>query len=281
MNNTIGLVVIGTILVAIMLAFIFSPQFRKDVIASEGEAALFGMINVKGVIIVLLTAIFGGIFAYIIKLDAEATSPITKHTKYFLNKNGLSTYTITNQDGVFVGEAEIPIDSTAAIPINTMKALQATRNTSDWDNWDIESDGTKLGYVSMKVNQEQLIYNQGQNKTFFKNKAYQIGDLDFYFKIDSIYRSYASNKTNYNYAISFGEGKGGNAIKWLKAKDPYMKTANGRIYVNRGLERFQQANWKHNYYVGLGLGQPLIDSLSNSFVSVDMVNIIAIASALE
>ncbi|MFK8104114.1 MAG: hypothetical protein AB8G15_16395 [Saprospiraceae bacterium] len=281
MNNTIGLVVIGTILVAIISAFILSPQFRKDVIASEGEAALFGMINVKGVMIVLLTAIFGGIFAYIIKLDSEAQPQVTKQTKYFLNKNGFNTYKITNQHGEFLGEAEIPLDSTPTRSITTLKALQATRNTSDWDNWDIASEGTQLGYVSMKVNQEQLIYNSGQNKTFFKKQAYQIGDLDFYFKIDSIYRSYSNKKTNYNYAISFGEGKGGKAIKWMTAKDPYLKTTNGRIYVNRGLERFQHENWKHNYYVGLGLGQPLRDSIKNTFVSVDMVNIIAIASALE
>ncbi len=64
---TIGLVIIGAVLLLTMGGFVFSEKFRKDVTASEGEASFFGMLSVKGVIIVLLIGIFVAAMVLIIK----------------------------------------------------------------------------------------------------------------------------------------------------------------------------------------------------------------------
>ncbi len=75
--QTIGLIIIGTILLGITGAFILSPAFRRDVIASEGEASILGLFNVKGVVIILLIAIFAGSFIYIIRGErSELAVPV-------------------------------------------------------------------------------------------------------------------------------------------------------------------------------------------------------------
>jgi len=55
--SIIGIIIIGIALMLIVGAFVFSNTFRKDVIASEGEASMFGVLNIKGVIIILLMGV--------------------------------------------------------------------------------------------------------------------------------------------------------------------------------------------------------------------------------
>ena len=53
-------ILIGIILSALVFAFIFSQKFRQDVVGGEGQATIFGLISVQGVIIVLLCGILVG-----------------------------------------------------------------------------------------------------------------------------------------------------------------------------------------------------------------------------
>ncbi|MDH6312475.1 uncharacterized protein (UPF0333 family) [Parabacteroides sp. PFB2-10] len=71
MNQIIALVIIGALLIIIIAAFVFSSSFRKDVIASEGEASILGLFNVKGVLIILLAAIFCGALIYVFEKGSD------------------------------------------------------------------------------------------------------------------------------------------------------------------------------------------------------------------
>lgn len=282
MSRTIGLIVIGTILLAIVAAFIFSSKFRKDVIAGKGEAAVLGLINVKGVIIVLLTGIFGGIFTYIIQLDSDQipNQEITANSAIaFLQNIEDEEYTI----GYKGGEMNILCNGTTLgkITLDTEMDLTARKSPEDWDNWHVGMDGSNMGFVSLNLNQEQMLYNSNEAPVFYPHKAYQIGDLDFFFQIDSIYGIQHKGSYKYNYDIKFGEGKSANKIKWSKNMHQYFKTPNGNININNGLKRVQDSIWNNNYYVGLGLGQPTHDSIRKVFTLVEKVNVIAIESKLE
>ncbi|MEL6866660.1 MAG: hypothetical protein AAFP19_19700 [Bacteroidota bacterium] len=280
-NKTIGLFVIGSILLIIVLAFAFSPKFRKDVIASEGEAAVLGLINVKGVLIVLLTAIFGGIFAYIIQLDAGIVPDAIDTGKALahLVASEDDQYRIENQDGVF--RIFCNGQSIGTVEQKTEGNIQLVKSKEHWNQWQVNKNEARIGVVNMRLNQEQVIYSEAQNRSFRKNRPYQIGDLDFYFIIDSIYRSYEGRKTRYNYDVRFGEGKQSDKVKWQASEEHYSKTANGRVYFNNGLRRYHSPDWEYNYYIGMGLGQPAFDSLSNTFTGVEKVNIIAVESKID
>ncbi len=282
MSRTIGLIVIGIILLAIVTAFIFSSKFRKDVIASEGEAAVLGLINVKGVIIVLLTGIFGGIFTYIIQLDSGVIPPQEMSANSainFLKNLDDEEYTISDKGG----EMHILCNGTTlgTISLDSEMNLTAKKSPKDWDNWYVGIDGSNMGFVSLNLNQQQMMYNSTEAPVFYPHQAYQIGDLNFYFRIDSIYGIEHKGAFKYNYDVRFGEGKSSNSINWSSSIQKYFKTPDGNININSGLKRIQDSKWKNNYYVGLGLGQPSHDAEKNSFTLVEKVNVIAIESKLE
>tara|TARA_R110002072_G_scaffold74671_14_gene176691 strand:- start:730 stop:1584 length:855 start_codon:yes stop_codon:yes gene_type:complete len=284
MSRTIGLIVIGAILLAIVSAFIVSSKFRKDVIASEGEAAVLGLINVKGVIIVLLTGIFGGIFTYIIQLDSENDNNKRQEINQssaiaFLHQLEGETYTLTDNNG----EMNILCNGTTLgkISLDAEMDLSARKSPADWDNWYVGIDGSHMGYVSLNLNQEQMLYSLADAPIFYPHRPYQIGDLDFFFRIDSIYGLQHKGSFKYNYDIRFGEGKGESDITWSENLHQYFKTPDGKININKGLKRIQDSNWDKNYYVAMGLGQPAFDSIKNNFSWVEMVNVVALESKLE
>lgn len=282
MSRTIGLIVIGLILLAIITAFIFSSKFRKDVIASEGEAAVLGLINVKGVIIVLLTGIFGGIFTYIIQLDSGVieTKEINANSAIsFLKNLEEEEYTLVEKGG----KMYIHCNGTSigTLNLNSEMDLSAKKSPEDWDNWYVGIDGSNMGFVSLNLNQEQMMYNSTEAPVFYPHRPYQIGDLDFYFKIDSIYGIEHKGAFKYNYEIQFGEGKSSNSINWSSNRHQYFKTPDGIIKINGGLKRIQDSKWDNNYYVGLGLGQPTHNAEKNIYTLVEKVNVIAIESKLE
>lgn len=48
----------GVLLAALVLALIMNPGFRRDLVAGQGKASLFGVVSVEGVIIVILAGMF-------------------------------------------------------------------------------------------------------------------------------------------------------------------------------------------------------------------------------
>lgn len=245
-RKTLGLIIIGIILLAIILAFIFSANFRKDVIASEGEAKVLGLINVKGVIIVLLTAIFAGAFVYILQLDLKPDSS-TPNT----------------------------IISPAVATPNSR--LSASVNKTDLAKWQIKKDAFDLGYVNLKSNQAVLFYDNEAVQEYQIKKEYKIGNLAFNFIIDSIYRTETKQGTQYNYLIRFGEGDNGN-ISWQTTATTFVKTENGKLNPKKPLAKIQDNKWESVYYLDFGIGEPLrdineLDATNVKFTGVNFVNI--------
>ena len=280
-SKTIGIIVTGIVLLAIILAFIFNGRFRKDVIASEGEAAVLGMINVKGVIIVLLTAIFGGLLAFMVQLDTQVdTAELTDALAIeHLSKSSEDMYSLHNQgDNLVIRSNGVEI---GVVGLDTNSKLAASKSPSDSKNWFINKGNSRLGYVSSRMDQEQITYDDRNRSFFYPKKMYPIGNLDLVFMIDSIYKSHPSNKnTIYHFVMRYGEKRGDDKVHWGSPME-HLKTKDGRLTMSNGLKRIHDPDWVNNYYIGLGLGQPSHDSVTNSFTGVEKLNLLAIESKLE
>lgn len=59
MENILA-IVSSILLISIIVALIFKKDFRKDILVAEGEASIFGILNVKGVAIIVLAGLFLG-----------------------------------------------------------------------------------------------------------------------------------------------------------------------------------------------------------------------------
>jgi hypothetical protein len=53
-------IISSIILISLIGALIFKENFRKDILISEGEATIFGILNVKGAAIIALAGLFLG-----------------------------------------------------------------------------------------------------------------------------------------------------------------------------------------------------------------------------
>lgn len=67
------------LLAIIVMALIFSPSFRVEILGSQGDASIFGLITVKGAAVVLLCALFLGGMMYPLKSNESnlKISPIS------------------------------------------------------------------------------------------------------------------------------------------------------------------------------------------------------------
>ena len=71
--------VCALLLILLLGGFVFSPSLRKDLVASEGEASVLGWISVKGVLIVLLAALFlGGMIYAFPSVDTSTIEALRK-----------------------------------------------------------------------------------------------------------------------------------------------------------------------------------------------------------
>lgn len=280
-HNTIGLIVIGIILLAIMTAFIFNASFRRDVIASEGEAAVLGLINVKGVIIVLLTAIFGAMFIYILQLESPATTDeLTTETAIaYLQKAQDETYAIrngANDDFLSILANDRPIGRIVKSP------LTIARNADNVRQWNVGSRDITLGFVTTEGEDGYVKWDERRDTTsrtaYSTGEEYKVKNLDFWFRIDSIQ---ASNDAvpKYYYYVSFGEGESAQQIKWSNASQKFLKTPDGKIYIDDEFRPIRNANWAFDYYVKFGAGQP--STAEPVLSSVEKLHIMAVAVKLE
>lgn len=78
-------IISSIILISLIGALIFKDSFRKDILISEGEATIFGILNVKGVAIVVLTGLFLG--AIIWSTNNTSKSYLTTFQKPFIKIN--------------------------------------------------------------------------------------------------------------------------------------------------------------------------------------------------
>ena len=161
----IGLSVIGLILLIIIVAFVFSEKFRKDVIASQGEASILGMFNVKGVIIILLTAIFVGAFIYIINISPSNSKSGSQGKSS--QKQSVRSSQKTNH---YIQDNNVIINDTAYYTASTAQKVCYTK-----DNFIVIGDS-----------------------------YYEIdGSIDLYYRVDSVVWTGGSDV--YNFYVFFGE----------------------------------------------------------------------------
>lgn len=67
-------ILFAVLLAALIVAFIASADFRTSVLGSPGEASLFGVISVKGVVIVLLCTVLAGAVLYLLPKPPETAA---------------------------------------------------------------------------------------------------------------------------------------------------------------------------------------------------------------
>lgn len=275
-----GIIITGVVLFAIVMAFIFNGKFRKDVIASEGEAAVFGLINVKGVIIVLIIAIFGGLLGFLVQLDLNVQDIDITNARAInqLSESNEDQYSLSHRGDNWVissGGVEIGM-----ITLDTNSDLSATKSPTNSKHWYVGKDGSKYGLVSTRVDQEQILFDYEHFTSFYTKKPYEIGNLKLRFIIDSIYAIHFNGRTKYNYIVRFGEQVGNRDIAWGRQLE-YEKSADGEIRLANGLKQIQEPKWENNYFVGIGLGQPTYDSVHRVYPGVDKLNLIAVESKVE
>lgn len=283
-NRTIGLIFCGLILTAIITALIFSSKFRKDVIASEGEASVLGLISVKGVVIVLLTAIFGGIFAYILQLDAKGggSASSTESAIEYLKDAHDDVYSLSSD----TGNDSLMVILANGMPIgqlgkNLTKKLTATRSAGDPRHWNIGILKSFLGYVTMAQEDGYLMWNErdtSSRSAYMAGTPYKLKNLNLWFCIDSIVR-YQQSGTRYKYLVRFGEGDTDHTITWNREPEQFGKIADGILPVSDEFIPVRHAGWQNDYFLKFGAGQP--GTAGPELNSVEMLNIIAIAIRIE
>ena len=91
-NILLGILILLSILLVILfIALIINKEFRNDIMASPGEASFLGIISVKGVVIVLLTAMLVGAVANlgngVLEQSRTSFENLSKNLKDMKNKN--------------------------------------------------------------------------------------------------------------------------------------------------------------------------------------------------
>ena len=74
-------IIFSVSLLALIVALIFEPKFRDAVLGGPGEATIVGLITVKGVVIVLLSALLIGGIMYLLKISKVHLPPIEEDNK--------------------------------------------------------------------------------------------------------------------------------------------------------------------------------------------------------
>jgi len=76
MNLLVFLIILfSVLLLAIVLALIFSQKFRQDIIGAPGKANILGILTVEGVVVVILCALFVGGLIYVISEFRQSIVP--------------------------------------------------------------------------------------------------------------------------------------------------------------------------------------------------------------
>ncbi|MFT5823932.1 MAG: hypothetical protein ACI8ZM_005198 [Crocinitomix sp.] len=299
-----GVLLIGIILLAIVIAFIFSAKFRKDVIAGEGEAAVLGLINVKGVIIVLLTGIFGGIFVYLIVTDTSPVvnqnftvqNAITKIKTDQTENSELSLIKTGDNVEVRVGETTL---GTAQIAQEKL-TLAVTKRRTKLPVWDILKNdnavqglriGTTFSYrifganatnILDSINHGGVTHHGHSGKSLNFSEAYRAGNSStLFFRIDGVDQSGVSK-----YTINFAEyNEQRDSLVWKVfpdnglEKNLFYKTGSGKIHESEQFKLLQWKDWDKIYFVAVGIGNP--GNHGGKMDHVDLANIMVFDIQLE
>lgn len=241
--QTLALVIIGIILLFIIGAFVFSSSFRKDVTAAEGEASVLGMFSVKGVLIILLCAIFCGTFIVIFQSDKKnsSTRVDVSQTSNNLDKTRPSVDLKKPSGHIY----NVLVDSFVSHEITPVITSIITK--------DIINFGTKTVVDGMP---------------------------NFYFRIDSV--EYDNNiKSRYNYFVNFAEANESDTI-WLNTPRLVEKSANGEFDTNSKIMDINNEAWSSRYKVLMLLGHPSgYDIKEKAYKRIEMATLIFVSARVD
>ena len=106
-------------LVALMMALIFGQQFRDDVLAGRGEASVFGVISVKGAVIVLLCGLLLGGILFIGPSPEPNGGPLTMRLNVHFDPDEVNIRHSEFKAWAFIktlnGDRPIPISSVTCL----------------------------------------------------------------------------------------------------------------------------------------------------------------------
>lgn len=277
----LGVIIIGIVLLAIVSAFIFSKSFRQDVIHGQGKAKIGDVVTVEGVIIVVIMAVMIGALLYLVnnRPISMGTDQITLASAINKLKNDKTIrYRIFEENGRHFVKAK---DRTLGeIQTDTNHKLKVSKDIRNAQRWLTGADSTKLGYITLEMNQHMRLWKANNGIFYRLNQPYRVGKTELWFKIDSIYNTHVSGKTFYHYQLSFGKGESEKRIVW-PVQEKFDKTTNGEIDETANQRFLTQPEWESNYYIAIGIGQPAYDSITNSFPGVEKLNMFVLEGRVE
>lgn len=282
-NNTIVIIVLSLALLGIILAFVFSSNFRKDVIAAEGEASLFGIISVKGVIIVVLVVVLAGLLVYTLEHDdsvAMATN-VLKNNKQGKDGAEGETYTLEKDSSEDITWIVCNGDKIGFLKFESERNLETHRSTSSENDWYIESGEGKLGKISRRIEKAGAWYNKRTSLPYYFKRNYAIPNTKLIMNIDNAWFSGEDSNSRYHYSVNFAEKSTNGDTIWLSNPREYTKSHDGEIIIlnDNTTRHLSDIKWKNDYLVFLGLGQP--GNTKGKLDRVDMVNIKVYCPSLQ
>jgi len=281
-NRTLGLIIIGVILMSIIAAFILNSKFREDVITGEGGANILGLINVRGVVIVLLTAILGGMFIYIIQLN-PIVDKIEITTGMAINHLEDAKDVIYSINGENDSILSIVANSKNIGKLSEVlnKDLSATKSLVNNKYWNIGILKSPLGFIKVENENGYIKWNERDSisrDSYKVGEPYKLKNMDLWFRIDSINREY-NRRTKYKYFLTFGEGEIVNSIRWRNITEQFTKTPDGRVYLTDEFKPIRNSDWQNDYYIKFGAGQP--STVEPELSSVEKINMIALGLRID
>jgi len=282
MNLTLlGVIIIGIVLLAIVSAFIFSKSFRQDVIHGQGKAKIGDVVTVEGVIIVVIIVVMVGALIYLVNNGSASQSShqITLASAIDKLKNDKTIhFKIFEENGRHFVKATDRI--LGEIQTDTNQKLKVCKDIRHAQRWLTGSDSTKLGYITLEMDQHMRLWKANNGIFYRLNQPYRVGKTELWFKIDSIYNTHFSGKTFYHYQLSFGTGESENRITW-PVQEKFDKTANGAIDKTTNQRFITRPEWENNYHITVGIGQPAYDSITHSFPGVEKLNMLVLEGRVE
>lgn len=294
-TKLIGLVFIAGIAIALMWPFIRDPKFRQDLLSSEGEGSFKG-VKIKGGTFLLLFFLLVGSFVFILMYEVKPKELSIEELIAKINQSE-GDYQLKNDDNTIV----IYKDSLklAKLNIKTNKGLNTSKGSKK-NSWIVShEDVSRLGFIKMKHQENHVKRTDEIRKHVIgKETPHRIKKLDLYFRIDSVAKytrkvAVDSLITGYDYWVTYGEldgesEDGSEFILWQNKSKKYIKTPNAQLNVASSFDIIQDASWKNNYFVGMGLGYPHKDSIFKGFEFirieydyVELINVIALEYSIE
>ncbi|MEL7221302.1 MAG: hypothetical protein AAGJ93_08285 [Bacteroidota bacterium] len=259
--DTDQLIIIGflAIIFLIIAAAIFVPSFQEKVLGgSEGETSIGGFITVKGASFVLLIIGMASLITYLSVQNKDETDVTPTEGKPPANPSTASAIKVLEQaeDDQYTldideeGRLNVSVNNTAVGTAAQNFAFSLDKSSVSKKNYDIKMGASTISGIQVDLSGTRLAYEG--NNLYEKDKAYQLENTDFWFRIEDIKSVQINSGLVAKYQFRFGEGATENTIKWTEDTYEYDKSDNGR--QSASMRFLQNTSWQSSYAIALGAG---------------------------